>query len=396
MKIAHIVRSLDPLAGGPPIVVVRLAAELARQGHQVSVISHLDPDAKQRIDAMLASVSGADRVRYDVLHLPARFERFITTDAQRRFDELFKDVQIVHLHGVWDPILKAAATTAHRRGIPYVVAPHGMLDPWSLSQRSWKKKLALLMGYRAMLNRAAFLHLLNRDEKELIAPLGLTCKFEVIPNGIAPEEFSDLPPAGTFRTAHPAIGSAPFILFLSRLHFKKGLDILAAAFTQLSRGNSEVHLVIAGKDEGVETSFRNDIQAAGLTDRVHLVGAIFGRDKLAALVDAACFCLPSRQEGFSIAILEAMACGLPVVISKACHFPEVGEEKAGEVVNLNADDFATALQRVLSNPAEMGRSGRRLVFERFTWPKVAGMLVEAYVGYENSNDEIRSRRMNDE
>jgi glycosyltransferase involved in cell wall biosynthesis len=362
MKIAHVIRSLDPLGGGPPIVVVRLAAELARQGHDVRIISEPAPDARERIAAMIGSLPGAQKVQYESSGNHAAM----------------KNAGIIHLHGVWDSILNSAAAEAYRRSIPYVIAPHGMLDPWSLSQKSWKKKLALLLGYRSMLNRCAFLHLLNSDEQQLIAPLKLTCDTRVIPNGIAPEEFSDLPPMGTFRAAHPELGSAPFILFLSRLHFKKGLDILAAAFAKLARGNSDIHLVIAGKDEGAELAFRNDINAAGLKDRVHLVGPIFGKDKLAALVDAACFCLPSRQEGFSIAILEAMACGLPVVISKACHFPEVAEANAGEVVDLNADDFAAALQRVLSNPAQMGEAGRRLVFERFTWPNIAGLLSEAY------------------
>jgi glycosyltransferase involved in cell wall biosynthesis len=378
MKIAHVIRSLDPLGGGPPLIVVRLAAESARQGHEVSVFAHPAPDAQKRIDDMIGSLPGADRVRYETVSAPSGFKNFFPIDTQRSFENLFDGIDIVHLQGVWDPILKAAAAAARKRRIPYVVAPQGMLDPWSLSQKRWKKKFALLAGYQAMLNRSAFLQLLNRDEKELIAPLGLSCASEIIANGIAAEEFAQLPPADTFRAAHPEIGSAPYILFLSRLHYKKGLDILAAAFAQLSRSNSEIHLVVAGKDEGAEPGFRSDIQAAGLTERVHLVGPIFGKEKLAALVDAACFCLPSRQEGFSVAILEAMACGLPVVITKPCHFPEVAEENAGEVVELDAGQIAAALQRVLSNPTTMGATGRQMIFEKFTWEKVVIALIKAY------------------
>lgn len=380
MRIAHIVRSLDPLAGGPPIVAVRLASELARQSHAVTVISYRAPDADQRIGAMIGSLPGADQVRYETLEAPGRFERLRTTDDRRRFEDLFREVDVVHLHGVWDSILRAAASAARERGLPYIVAPHGMLDPWSLAQKSWKKKLALALGYRTMLNGAAFLHLLNRDEKELIAPLGLRCAMRVIPNGISPEEFSQLPAPGAFRAAHRELGSAPYILFLSRLHYKKGLDILADSFALLAQTNREIRLVVAGADEGAQGDFQTRIQRTGLMDRVHLVGPIFGKEKLAALVDAACFCLPSRQEGFSMAILEAMACGIPVVLSSACHFPEVAEENAGEVVLLEAAPFASAVARVLANPGQMGQTGRRMVFERFTWPAIARMLSESYRG----------------
>ena len=368
LKIAHIINSLDPLDGGPPIVVVRLAAELARQGHDVRIISHPAPYAQQRIDAMIGSLPGANQVRYQTISAPGRFERLVSAVMDNQLAQLLADVQIVHLHGVWD-------------GIPYVVAPHGMLDPWSLSQKAFKKKLALLLGYRAMLNRAAFLHLLNVDERQLLAPLGLKCDTEVIANGISPEEFLELPPAGSFRAIHPELGQSAYILFLSRLHFKKGLDLLAHAFAELCRYNREIRLVVAGRDEGAEQAFRGQIQAAGLTQRVHLVGPIFGKEKLAALVDASCFCLPSRQEGFSIAILEALACGRPVVISDACHFPEVAANHAGGVVPLEPWAIAAALSHLLADPARaeaMGAGARDWVLQQYTWPAIAAQLVAAY------------------
>jgi glycosyltransferase involved in cell wall biosynthesis len=359
-------------------MVIRLAAEFARQGHDVRVVFHSVVGSQDRIDAMIRSLPGADAVKCQPIPAPVGAEKFLVTQTRRQLAQLLADVQIVHLHGVWDSILKASATVAFRLGIPYVVTPHGMLDPWSLSQKKWKKKLALALGYRAMLNRAAFLHVLNRDEIELLKPLGLTSPMQMIPNGITPDEFLNLPTPGTFRASHPQLGSSPYILFLSRLHYKKGLDILADAFGLLAGKNPGVHLVVAGPDEGAATAFKNQIKSAGLENRVHLTGPIFGDEKLAALVDAACFCLPSRQEGFSLAILEAMACGVPVVISTECHFPEVAEQKAGEIVPLSAAAFATALEKVVTNPGERGKAGQAMVFEQFTWPKVVGMLVEAY------------------
>jgi glycosyltransferase involved in cell wall biosynthesis len=337
----------------------------------VRIIANPASEAQLRIDAMIGSLSGADRVRCE----PA-------TNLKSQIS----NSDILHLHGIWDPILKSTASAAHAQHIPYVIAPHGMLDPWSLAQKSWKKKLALLLGYRTMLNRCAFLHLLNRDEKDLIAPLKLTCPMQVIPNGIAPEEFENLPASGTFHAAHPELNGRPYILFLGRLHYKKGLDILADAFAILAKTNPDIQLVIAGPDEGVLADFQSRITAGNLTGRVHIIGPIFGQAKFAALVDATCFALPSRQEGFSLAILEAMAAGKPVVISTSCHFPEVAEEKAGEATELTASAFAAGLSKVLANPAPYGQAGQMLVHARFTWPKVVQLLGDAYsAGMQRAN-----------
>jgi glycosyltransferase involved in cell wall biosynthesis len=256
-----------------------------------------------------------------------------------------------------------------------------MLDPWSLSQKRWKKRMALALGYRAALNRAAFLHVLNADEQRLIAPLQLTTRSVVLPNGVFIEELEPLPSRGAFRTRHPSLGAAPFVLFLSRLHPKKGLDVLAEAFAEVARRRSDVHLVVAGPDDGAQGDFQRRVTAAGIGSRVQVVGPLYGRDKLAALVDAACFCLPSRQEGFSVAITEALACGVPVVISEACHFPEVAAAGAGVVVALEPSRIAEALELTLAHPAQaarMGAAGSALVRANYTWDAIAAKTLSAY------------------
>jgi glycosyltransferase involved in cell wall biosynthesis len=290
---------------------------------------------------------------------------------------------VLHLHGVWDPLLYAAARTARSLGKPYLVAPHGMLDPWSLAQSRLKKKLALALGWRAMLNRAGAIHWLNADEQKLAAPLGLTAPGCVIPNGVNLEEFDPLPPAELFRKRRPALGERPYLLFLSRLHYKKGLDYLADAFAMVAASNPDVYLVVAGPDDGARGEFERRIAAAGLTDRVHLPGPVYGPEKLSALAGATCFVLPSRQEGFSVAILESLACGTPAIVSTECHFPEVAEVGAGEVVPLDAAAVAGAIEKLLADPERrrrMGQAGRELVAERFTWPRVAEQSVAVYKG----------------
>jgi glycosyltransferase involved in cell wall biosynthesis len=186
-----------------------------------------------------------------------------------------------------------------------------------------------------------------------------------------------------FRRRLTALGDHPYVLFLGRLHYKKGLDYLADAFRIVAERDPVVHLVVAGPDDGARSDFVRRVAAAGLADRVHVPGAVYGPEKLSAVAGAACFCLPSRQEGFSVAILEALACGTPAIVSDACHFPEVAEVGAGEVVPLDATAIAAALGRVLADAGRrerMGEAGRGLVAARFTWPAIAARTIETYAG----------------
>lgn len=381
MRICHVITTLDPAAGGPPVVASRLAAALARQDHDVTLAAYEARGKEQAVAKMLAGVPGWDRVKVSTIPYPGGLERYTAGVARRALPSMLAGHDVVHVHGVWDPILRAATIAARSAGIPYVVTPHGMLDPWSLAQSKVKKRAALMLGYRRMLSGAAFIHWLNRDEEALAAPLNLGAPGVVIGNGIFAEELADPPPKGTFRASRPALGDAPYALFMARLHYKKGLDILADAMARLASKRPELHVVVAGPDDGARGDFERRVAGAGVASRVHVVGPLYGTDKLAALVDAAMFVLPSRQEGFSIAITEALACGLPVVVSDACHFPEVAEERCGHVVPLDAAATADRMAELLANPTEaaaMGERGRRLVFDRFTWPQVARQMTDAY------------------
>jgi glycosyltransferase involved in cell wall biosynthesis len=381
MKIVHVIATLDPAKGGPQACVVRLAAAEGALGHDVRIVSYRDHGPERRALDAASRVPGLGTVRWHLLHPPGRAERLFGREARSALATVLNGADFVHIHGVWEPILRLAALSAEAAGIPYCVCPHGMLDPWSLAQKSWKKRLALALGYRRMLDRAAFIHALNRDEADLMAPLGLAAPVAVIPNGIFLEELEPRPEPGSFRKTVPALGNRPFVLFLSRLHTKKGLDILADAFARVAVRCPGVDLVVAGPDAGAEVAFAGQIRRHGVSSRVHQVGSIFGATKLAALNDAAAFCLPSRQEGFSVAITEALASGCPVVITKACHFPEVGEADAGFIVDLDPAAVAEALALLLDYPgraSEMGRNGAALVRRRFLWPNVAALALDAY------------------
>jgi glycosyltransferase involved in cell wall biosynthesis len=383
LKILHAIVSFNPTMGGPPRIATRLAAGTAALGHSVTVVSYDDgsDEIRQSIQQDHAQVPGAELLKFISLPKLSGFERLTASHAKRELSKIIRDFDVVHLHDSWSALSRGTMALAYKTGVPFVLLPNGMFDPWSMLQKRLKKQLVLASGYRRLLNHALFIHTGNQEEKDGVEQIGITAPMEIIPNGIYPKEFDPLPERGKFYAAHPELNSKPFILFLSRLHYKKGLDYLAPAFAAIAPKYPDISLVVAGPDEGAAEPFRQSIQSAGLTNRVHMVGPIFGPDRFTALVDSACFCLPSRQEGFSIAILEAMACARPVVITTSCHFPEVATAGAGEVIPLETSALIAALDRILSDPLraeQMGRSGRNLVLTQYTWPTIAAQLVDAY------------------
>lgn len=382
MRILHVIGSLDPARGGPAAVALRLAAAQYGAGHRVAIASPPEPAATARIAAAAKRIP--DGAGVERLIAPGTERGALRTLLKRRaWDALVAGADILHLHGVWEPMLSAAASAARRAGKPYCLEPHGMLDRWSLDAKKWKKRLALGLGMRRTITGASFLLALNDDEVRLMGGLGNRSAPPriVVPNGVFLEEIEPLPPQGAFRRRHPRLFGRRYVLFLSRLHHKKGLDHLAEAFRRLAPLHPDLDLVVAGPDDGARAPFERAIAAAGLSRRVLLLDGLWGDEKIEAMVDAECFCLPSRQEGFSMAITEALACGTPVVISEECRFPEVAAEGAGEVLPLDPAAFADAIDALLRAPERalaMGRAGRRLVRAAFTWPAIALRTVQAY------------------
>lgn len=365
--------------GGIPVICTRLAAAQAAAGAKVGLLAYPVPAGSKSVIENLGDVPGGKDVTIHQLPPLSKSELYWPRGAQPIVRELMQQYDFVHIHALWEPFQRMVGREAVRAGVPYCVVLHGLLDHWTLAQSKYKKKAALALWTRRLLNEAAFLHVGNTHEREAISRLRLTAKREIIPNGVFLEEFANLPPKGTFYASRPELKGQPYILFLSRVHLKKGLDYLADAFAIVAKQRPDVRLVVAGGDEGYQATFERMIAAHGLTDRTHMVGALYGQQKLAAFNDAACFCLPSRQEGFSIAITESLGCGTPAVVSRDCHYPEVEEVGAGCVTTLDAQSTAEGLLKVLAGDREaMGARGRELVRSRFNWPAVAETTFEAY------------------
>lgn len=380
MRIVHVYNWLDPKVGGPPPVIAGLAGGQQGLGHEVVLVSS-DPPGAPDVERFLAE--RLDPVPRRVSVDPGAFALPLALGkAARDLAPVIRAADVVHLHGLWAPVGLVAGQVCRRLGVSYVLTAHGMLHQAALDQKWLKKRVGLFaLGHAGLLSHASALHILNEEERRWPWYLRPPRRVAVIPNGVFPEEFQTLPARGTFRGQVPGLGEAPFVLYLARLHLQKGTDLLAEAFGVLARARPEVHLVVAGPDQGARADFEARIRRHGVQDRVHVVGPRYGRARIEAMCDADVFCLPSRQEGFSMGITEALACGVPVVVTKTCNFPLVTTERLGRETSLDAASLAEGLQAVLAEPSaarEMGARGRALVLARFTWPRIAAEMVELY------------------
>jgi glycosyltransferase involved in cell wall biosynthesis len=281
---------------------------------------------------------------------------------------------VVHIHALWEPIQWRTAQVAFAHGVPYVFRPCGMLTRWSLGRKRLKKWLYLTLRLRKRLNSAAALHYTSELERQESLPLRPPAIVE--PNGVSLAEFADLPARGAFRANHPAVGDRLVIAFLGRIHPGKGLEHLVPAVALLARrGLDPVLVVIGGDSGGFKATIDRAVAEHKIGDRVIFTGKLAGREKVEALVDADLFCLPSDHENFGIAVAEALAAGVPAVVSREVGIaPDLTAAGVGAAVSREPAALADELARWLAD-SEMRRAAaskaRPFVHERYDWRQIA-------------------------
>lgn len=292
---------------------------------------------------------------------------------------------IVHSHGLW-----LAASRSSRRlrrlGLPTVVAPHGMLDPWAWRRRRAVKQLLWWAGEQATVQGASCVQALCSAERDAIRSLGITAPIALIPNGVdlpdgSPAARSALPPPPWL--AHGVPAGATVLLFLGRFHAKKGIEPLLAAWQRLQQRHSdEAWLVLAGFGDGGALAQR---LAASPIARLRVIGPVHGEAKASAFAHASGFVLPSHSEGLPMAALEAMGWGLSCLLSAACNLPAAFRAGAAWEAPPDSDLLEAVLERWVSEArsdpsslAAMGEAGQALVTQQFSWPQVAAQSAELY------------------
>ncbi len=291
----------------------------------------------------------------------------------------------VHIHGLWEASTLIASRAARTQDKPYLVSAHGMLEPWALATKRWKKLLYARLVERGILARAACLHALTRAEAEQYRAFGVRTPIAIVANAVdVPEKLCP----ELFLAAYPHLRQRRVVLFLGRLHPKKGLKLLAQAWNEICRAYPDAHLVLAGPDDGItRAEFLAEIDAQGHANTATFTGMLGETLKWSALAAAECFVLPSFSEGLSMGVLEALGAGTPVIVTRNCNMPEVAQYKAGWVIEPDAMELRNALNDLLQATPEENRAagarGAALVTSRYNPRHVAQQLADVYEYIQN-------------
>ena len=375
----QVVSHLHPRYGGLSAVVPELAARLG--GFEVSLAAFCNP-GEQVHPAGIASA------RLDFF--PAgRPDWMRDASLRHRLQHLVQSADGVHIHGLWEQSTSVAAHAAQAHGIPYVLSAHGMLEPWALRSGRLKKMIYSALVERRNVARAAALHALTRAEAQQYIAFGARAPIAVIPNAV--EIPRNLPDSRSlFFNHYPALQGKCILLYLARLHPKKGVDKLLEAWASVAGAFADAHLVIAGPDSGnTRAGLEQFVQTKQLASSVTFTGLLRDGLKWGAFAAAQGFVLPSHSEGLSVSVLEAMGCELPIILTEGCNMPQVIEHGAGWLVEPTAESIACSIAAFLANSRlenlRMGSRGAELIQARYSWPVVLRQMTELYLWAQDHN-----------
>jgi glycosyltransferase involved in cell wall biosynthesis len=293
---------------------------------------------------------------------------------------------IVHITAVWNFPVWAAALACKRAGRPYIISPRGTIYPETVALKSTLfKKIYYALFARYCLKNAAGIHYTALDEQEKVNNfLKLPTHSFVIPNGIDLTAFSDSVHTTPFASFFKQLLGKKYLLFLSRINIKKGLDLLVESFSRVVKEFPDIMLVIAGPDnEGYGSIIKQRIADKGLSNNTLFTGMISGEVRLAAYRDATVFVLPSYSENFGMSVVEAMACGTPVVISDQVGiYRDIEQQQAGMVCSLNVEEIASAILTLLQQEAkraDLSKKAVAMVRRYYNIEKVSKSFIEKYL-----------------
>lgn len=353
--------TFDTALGGIARSVPRLAKALADCGESVILIG-------PRSQSMTFREAAFDNVDLRLADTPNELKRLLKDAIQ----SLPKNGSVVYHAGVWSPWNHRCAVYARRAGIPYIASPRSSLDPWALQHRGLKKKLAWWLYAKKDLNAAAGIHATADIEADNIRHAGVKAPVFVVPHGV------DLLPAG-FDT-NRSNRELHRLLFLSRLHPKKGLEDLIQAFAALNPLDWE--LVIAGNDaDGYSKKLQSLAATSRAHGRIHFHGPVSDNDKWALYASSDAFVLPSYSENFGLVVAEALACGVPVVTTTATPWHDLTANGCGWCIPTGTENLQNTLYQVCALDREqlqaMGHKGRLWIQEEFSWEKQAKRFLNS-------------------
>lgn len=358
MQIVHFIEGIQK-AAGTTAFVGRLTEELVKCGNEVTIVVRV--------------------FRPESDYVPRGVQVVVWVPGQ----PLEIEAEIVHIHGMWAPWMHRAFQWAERHGAPIVFSPHGALAPWAMHHKWWKKCLPWYLWFRGHIARAAIIHATAEQEAEWIRQLGFTNEIAVVPLG------TDMPE----KTASHS-EAVKYLLFVGRIYPVKGLDLLLRAWAASQAREKGWHLVCVGPNqsghmealEALAVKLKLTSQRAGLAgiDRsdITFTGALFGQEKTQAYLKARGLVLPSYTENFGGVVVDALAAGLPVLVSEKTPWQQVANRGCGMTFELTQTAEVEALNRFFNlvdeARLEMGMRGRDWVQSEYSWANIAKQMLEAY------------------
>jgi glycosyltransferase involved in cell wall biosynthesis len=352
-----------------------LARALSQTGMEVHVAA-TDDNGPGRLPVPLGIPQQEDGATFWYFPRQTRFYTF-SWPLTRWLARHIRDFDLVHIHALFSYAALPAALLAHRAGVPYIVRPLGTLNRWGIeNRRPWLKRLSFRVLESRILANAAGIHYTSEQERVEAGELGVSTNAIIIPNPV------ELPAGQASRPIQHA-PERKTILFLSRIDRKKGLDLLLQAFAQIRQQCPDAVLMLAGAgDPGWVASLKATAERLGIASHVIWAGFLTGEAKWSALTGADVFVLPSYSENFGIALVEALACGCPVVLSDQVGIHrEISRAQAGLVTPCSVAELAAAILNVLTDPAlsrRMTENGVRLARQQFSLEAVSRQLTAAY------------------
>jgi glycosyltransferase involved in cell wall biosynthesis len=381
MRVLHVITGLWKNTGGPSEVIPAICSSMADAGMDVTLAT-LAGDSAQSVDD--AAANGVRVLKF----LPTfRHTIWYSSELHREIQRLAAEHDIVHIHGIWQFPDWAAAAAARSVGVPYLITPHGSLQPARLRKSSLKKRVSALLADRAMLNQADCLHATAADEADAFRLYGYRGPIAMIPNGITPagqilpERAATL--EATFRRDFPETQGRRLLLFLSRIEPIKGVTTLARVWAECARQFPDWHLVVVGPDE---RSHVQDVMAilrdGGVLDRTTVTGPLYGERKTAAYVASEIFVLPTISENFGLVIGEALSHRVPVITTTGAPWPGIVDHGCGWWITPSQNALADTLREALRLPpaelAARGERGAAWIDADFSWEAESRLLLQTY------------------
>lgn len=389
ISVLHVIADLAPESGGPAKACVEMARAVACLGHHVEIFTtnYSPSGVETKTGVCLSHNVPISTFRCQ----PPKFWKFslpLATALHRRI----RDFDIVHLHSLYLFHNAVTGYVCRRDNVPFIVRPHSILDPY-IYQRHRVRKLLLESLYESRnIKTASAFHFTSPEEMRLAAPVVGTGRSFVSPLGISLDEYVNVENGNhLWEERLPQVRNKKVLLFLGRINFKKGLDFLIDVFFEIKKQRSDVHLLIAGPDtDGYGIELKKWIEERNLGADVTILGMVHGREKASLLHFADLFLLPSHAENFGISVVEAMACGTPVIISKHVNLSDwLVPARAGGVLPLECSQWVVLINNILNNQSVSDQyvaRARDVVETNFQWNTVGPRLVDHYERIIAEND----------